>query len=129
MKRLLIVVLLALAILAYSQDIIDTNSVVFAWDSVTTLIDGSDIPSGDIVEYEVYYAYPDQRDNSTLVGRTNELQYTVTFAGEGIYILGVRAVRITDMGEVYSVMAWSDEYDWMVRYLKAPSKPSGLGVR
>jgi hypothetical protein len=125
MKKLAILLLFVASLLP-AQEIIDTNSVVIAWDPVTELADGTPVPVEDQISYRVYRAPKGDRETPEYIDQTESLQYTVTFLEEGIYELGVSAVRTTDIGQTESTIAWSEDYGFIIRYLRAPLPPEGL---
>jgi hypothetical protein len=127
MKRFAILLLFVTSLLP-AQDIIDTNSVVIAWDAVTMLTDGTVIPPEDTLEYEIVMAPRGDRTSLTILGRTPDLFYTVTFVNEGMYEVGVRAIRTTTSVETESVLTWSEDSGFVIRHLLAPEPPGGLRV-
>jgi len=76
----------------FGQTFYTPDQATIAWDATTTLNNGSAIPAGDIVQYEIYLS--NDGLTGTKVGTTSLLQYTLTFTGEGIFFVGVAARRI-----------------------------------
>jgi hypothetical protein len=107
-----IITLSALVLFAgcpWAQTVRYINSGTVAWDPVDKLTDGSAIPAGDVVEYEVYRAaYPDGPE--MLLATVTESLYRFTSPDDRTaYALGVRAKRTTDGGATvtYSGISWS----------------------
>ena len=85
------------------------NQRTVAWDAVTTLEDGTPLPEGSTVSYEVFYAKEDKTGQMSL-GITSATSFTVTLPAEGKYIIGVQAIRnIVGVDPIRSTMAWSDD--------------------
>lgn len=116
MKRLIVVLAIALLFVCSTVGAVEwkkTNQATVAWDAVTTLVDGSAIPAGDVLKYRVYLANaqtdPDKA-NPALLGETDQLEYLITLNTEGRYWVGVQTVRYDSAGvelEV-STINWSD---------------------
>lgn len=91
-----------------------TNQATVAWNAVETLIDGSPLPAGSIIKYEVYLANattdPQKTNPVKLTDPAiSELEYTLTLNSEGKYFVGVCAVRFDGEIEVgRSEINWSD---------------------
>ncbi len=113
------------------------NQNTVAWDAVTTLDDGSAIPTDNTVEYAVFLVNSDtdpQKQNPAMVWRGPGTSTLITLNTEGQYWVGVKAYRMlgdgTEVGE--STISWSDDpgstndNDWGLRYFLAPAKPGGL---
>lgn len=89
------------------------NEATVAWDGVTTLVDGSAIPEGDLVRYKVFVAEPGKKDEKQHMGETELLEFKVGVPGEGNWFVGVMAIRYRLIDEEMinlgkSVIAWSD---------------------
>jgi hypothetical protein len=116
--------------LSIAQEVQYTNQITIAWDPVISLADGSPIPAGDVITYEIFN--PDE-----LIGETTELQYTVTFDHEGEYIVGVRTKRqVTSTGDiVYSEINYSDQNGestpdpFVVRFIKPVQMAKNLRLQ
>ena len=73
--------------------------------------------------------------NADLQGETSELTFTLTFTVEGEYVIGVRTVRTTPIGVVYSEINWSDVNGvstpdpFVVRYIVPIPEPEGLRLQ
>ena len=96
MKKFLMVLLLVGIFFSannvLAQTLYPPDQATIAWNAVTTLNNGSVIPTGDTVQYEIYLS--NDGLTGTSVGTTSLLQYTLTFTGEGIFFVGVGARRI-----------------------------------
>jgi len=115
-----------------------TNQATLAWSPVTTLGDGSAIPPGDLVSYEVFMV-PEGGNKLTervLMGETVDARFVVTFVDEGRYFLGVLAKRYkSETIFSYSTVSWSDNPVVVVEgktfgiiYFQAPAGALGLEV-
>lgn len=116
MKRWLMIAMVAvlsLAALSMKANAITwkvANQVTVAWDAVTTLTDGTLIPAGSTVQYQIY-ARVDPAGTAVASGSPlTVLQALVTFAVEGFYDIGVKAQRLVG-GQVVSesVISWSND--------------------
>lgn len=90
------------------------NEARVAWDAVTKLTDGSDVPEGDLVRYKVFVAEPEKKDEKFELGETELLEFKVGIPKEGKFYAGVQALRyrlideeLTELSR--SIISWSDE--------------------
>jgi hypothetical protein len=117
---------------AHSQTIIEANAVQVAWDEVTTLDNGDPIPTGSIIAYEVFVAPSDDKAAAVSQGEVTGTSYTVQLPGEGVFVVGVRTVRVVDSVRYESEINWSDENGaatpdpFLVRLYLPPAIPTGL---
>lgn len=85
-----------------------TNQATIGWNAVT-------IDEG-AVEYELFLidaAYETAKNDPSVIGRTDLLEYTLTITDQGKWLCGVRAVKIIDGADVAkSEIAWSDVADY-----------------
>jgi hypothetical protein len=124
---------------AYSIEWKAANQVTVQWDAPTTLVDGSPIPAGAIIMYEVYLANavtdPGKTNPTNLTPNApiSDLSMVITLAVEGKFYVGVKAVRVEN-NETLSVseINWSDANGaatpnpfGLVHYL-APAAPGNL---
>ena len=139
---LIIVFIVFLSSLSFAQtNWITANQLTVGWDAVIVLEDGNAIPAGSKVVYEVFTK--DWKDSSGTtvqsIGKTEDTIYTVTFAQEGRYFIGVKAIRedVTN-NEVLSesVISWSDNPDYVYeqnifgsRYFLAPGQAKKLNIK
>ena len=106
------------------------NQVTVAWDAVTTLTDGTPIPAGSTIQYQVYIR-TDPTGNPLASGNPiTATQALVTFAAEGFYDIGIKAQRVVS-GQVISesTVAWSNDplvaqggNDFGVQYYLSPGE-------
>jgi len=116
-----------------------TNQVTVAWTPVATLMDGSGIPAGDLVSYEVFTSPEagDKLSDKVKIGETPDTAFVITFETEGRFFLGVAAVRIrNDIKISYSSISWSDNpvavkdgKTFGIIYFRAPAGALGLEVK
>jgi len=125
--------------ICFPLDWTTANQVTVAWTPVITLADGSVVPPGDEIFYEVY-SVPETGDKNldkVFIGETNETEYVVTFAEEGCYFIGVRSARVRDVKKIsVSGFSWSDEpaavkngVTFGVVYFIAPASADDLEVK
>jgi len=125
--------------ICFCLDWTTANQVTVAWTPVTTLADGSAIPPGDQILYEVYFV-PETGDKSIdgiFIEETNATEYVVTFVKEGRYFIGVRSARLRNAEKIsVSGFAWSDDpaavkngVTFGVVYFIAPGRPGGMEVK
>lgn len=111
MKKLFIIfAILLITSFANAQIWYDANQVTFAWDAVTTLSDGSPLPSGNTIKYQVY-SKPNSVATGTKVGsEITATQLLISFTTEGSYFLGVESLRYsgTTLLSKSPTAAWSD---------------------
>ena len=112
MKKLLITIAILLcATVASAQTWHTANQGTFAWDAVTQLSDGTNVPAGDIVKYQAYKRLsPALPTAGEKVGsEITTLQQTVSFTTEGGYFVGASAIRYVGADRIgESPVAWSD---------------------
>ena len=104
-----IMVVLAVSIVfAYAP--VYTNQITIAWDAVTTLATGDPwVSIGDSIAYDVVIKKL-PAGTEQMIGRTSNLQMTITIPAQGEWAVGLRAVRIFPDGtEVPSATTWSTE--------------------
>lgn len=149
MKKLLVgslcLLMLLFSVPAMAQTWFTANQVTVGWDAVTTLDDGSPLPTGDTVQYRVYLvnAITDpSKTNPTEVttAAITELEYTMTLGVEGKYFVGLLSERIVSGagGEVIpaNAIAWSDDpavakdgNTFGVQYFIPPAGVTGMEPR
>lgn len=109
------------------------------WDAVTTMADGSPITAGQTVSYQVFlgdYPIPEgqnrnDRQQYMLLATITDTTYTISFPGEGVYLVGVRSVRTISGADVVSSISWSDDpivalIPWYYVFAMAYAQPMGL---
>ena len=138
MKKIFFVVLfivLACSVSAHGQTWYTTNQATVSWNAVTTLSDGSAIPAGDTIRYQLYLRIGTSGNGAAYGAETASTQATVTFTAEGAWFIGIKALRYVagetaPVGE--SVISWSsdagatDNAPFGIRYYAAPGSPGGL---
>jgi hypothetical protein len=134
----LIVVLLAFALIvpgarAQSMNWKTTNQITVAWDAVTTMNDGSAIPSGSTVQYQVYIRTDPSGTPAQAGSPVTATQATVTFSTEGSFDVGVSAQRMVSSSMVSeSPISWSNDpaatnnNPFGVKYWKVPAAPQNI---
>ena len=94
MKKLMLVLtalMLCGFMVAMAQDIHWANQITVEWDAPEFLIDGTPIPAGDVLSYNMYLR-PNGATTEPIVGASSVLEYTYTLP-EGIHEPGVSALR------------------------------------
>lgn len=122
--------------LAQAQIWYPANQKTVAWDAVTTMADGTALPTGSTVRYKVYIVSKTDtaKATPTEVGTSTTTSATITFTAEGQYFVGVKAERLISGAVVSeSAIAWSDSAaatgttgTFGVVFYKAPSAPVNL---
>jgi len=136
---LVVMFFIILVDICFCLDWTTANQVTVAWTPVITLVDGSVVPAGDQILYEVY-SVPETGDKSIdriFIGETNATEYVVTFVEEGRYFIGVRSTRVRTSEKIsVSGFAWSDDpaavkngVTFGVVYFIAPGEPGGMEVK
>jgi hypothetical protein len=115
--KALVLALLVPALLAFTPatapaavDWVSANQVTVSWDAVTTDTNGNPLPAAEI-RYVTFYANESDtaKANPVTVGTTTGVEQVFTFAGEGRFILGVRAERVQGTTVVATgPISWSD---------------------
>ena len=113
----LVLALLVPALLAFTAatapaaiEWVPANQVTVSWDAVTTDTNGNPLPAAEI-RYVTFYANESDtaKANPVTVGTTTGIEQVFTFAGEGRFILGVRAERVQGTTVVATgPISWSD---------------------
>lgn len=115
-----------------------TNQFTVQWDAVTTLSDGSALPSGSSIKYEIFLANADtdaNKTNPSLITATpiSGLSYTLTLNTEGRFLVGVRTLRFDSNNEraAESDIGWSDDINiapnpFGIYYVLIPAKVKNL---
>ncbi|MBA7494470.1 hypothetical protein ES702_05046 [subsurface metagenome] len=122
----------------FGMDWITANQVTLTWRAVTTMEDGSAIPEGDVVTYEVFLVPKtgDKIADRILKVETIETEATLTFDLEGLFFLGVRAVR-SKAGTrlISSKVSWTDNpgavMDGLTQgviFFRVPANPLDLEI-
>uniref|UniRef100_A0A6M3IGW2 Uncharacterized protein n=1 Tax=viral metagenome TaxID=1070528 RepID=A0A6M3IGW2_9ZZZZ len=103
----LVALLLLLPLNASAIEWRTANQVTVAWDAVTTLEDGTTIPAGSTVQYQVFIRV-DPGGTPVAGATTNATQAVITLATEGRFHVGIKAQRLVS-GQVVSesLIAWS----------------------
>lgn len=141
MKRvfLIIIACLLLAGVAYTDEWHPTNQATVRWDAVTALSDGSPVPAGDLVTYQLFTRSVQTGIEASVGPPVSTIESTITFTIEGDYHIGIRAIRtVPPAGELpervfTSSMGWSsdpliakDGITFGVSYYLQPAGVSGL---
>lgn len=103
-KFAVLLVLIPLAAPVFAMDWVTANQLTVGWDPVTA--DGA-------ISYNVYTRNI-HTGTETLAGNTTETQFTVTFAQEGRFVIGVETVRVPEFETepiVSDLKTWSDSAD------------------
>ena len=103
MKKIILLILLMIPFLIAQQAVYD-NVVDIAWDAVAPDV-------GTTITYEIFYAPFQNQSSYTVVGETASLEYTISIADAGDWVVGIRTVRTIDATgqRQYSPINWSHE--------------------
>lgn len=144
MKKLFLTLILFFCLVgvAFAQNplkVIVPNQSTIEWEAVTILSDGTPIPTGEVVTYQIFlgpYPIPGGQDpndagNFTLKDSTSATTSTINFDSEGVYLAGVRAVRTIALVETYSDISWSSDpiisvTPWYYVFITPYAQPTGL---
>jgi hypothetical protein len=111
----------------------NANQGTLAWDAVTQLSDGTPIPEGSVIKYQVWRR-PYSISSGEKVGPEIEVtQLTITFSNEGSWLVGVQGVRWIENIPYTTDISWSDNAEvckngqtFGFRSFLAILKPAGL---
>jgi hypothetical protein len=128
---IILFIAIALPLIVNAFEWKQVNQVTIAWDPVETLGDGSALPPGSTIKYQVY-----TKDAAGIIAPKIEVDATqalLTFTTEGNYIVGVSTVRYVDGAKVSeSIINWSDTNGVMtpnpfgISSYQSPAMASGL---
>jgi len=126
--KYLILVLMFISVLAFGQQVVREATVEIEWNAVVDT---------EIISYDVVTAPRNDSTDITVKGNTSGLFYTVMFAAEGEYIIGVRTVKyIASVDEtLYAPINWSDVNGvytpdpFIVRYFTVPESIENLRLK
>ena len=136
MKRaiLLFALLLLVGLAGYGQATPHwANAAVVEWDAPTALSDGSPIPAGEVVLYDVLVAPMADRASFIAQSQVSVAESPVTAPGPGDWLVGVRSVRIIDEQQLPSTILWSDDPSnpepFFLRYALPYGEPGSIRFR
>ena len=120
MKRMILTLAMVFILglfLAFSAQAADSwktsNQVSIAWDPVTALTDGSPLPAGDVIKFDLFVRPDGDTGAGTKVTPTPIASTTgiIVFGAEGRWRVGVNALRYNAAGELLatSTTAWSSD--------------------
>jgi hypothetical protein len=130
LKRLWPLILLCTVLvvgLANAQTIHYANQATIAWDAVTKYQDGTNLPTGTVVKYEIYL----KDGTQTLLGETTATQFTVTLTDYLIHDVGVRSNITVGGTKYFSEVAWASVDGvppFVLQRYPAPAKVQNLKV-
>ena len=133
MKKLWIITLIMLLSFSFAmaQEIHWANQITVAWDAPEFLIDGTPIPTADVIAYNMYLR-PDGVASEPFIAVVSALEYTYTLP-EGIHEAGVSALRyIGGTGTPFeSDIAWSKDADppFLLGYGRTTEAVTGFRVQ
>jgi hypothetical protein len=118
------------------------NQSTVAWDPVTQTSDGTVIPAGDTMEYNLFLvkaASSDRNADKILKDTVTTTEYVFTFDQEGRWLAGIQAIRTPEASpedKKYSGIIWSDNADTTLVpkpfgfiYFATPADPGGFGPK
>jgi len=138
MKKLILMVLamVFVASISFSQVWYPANQKTIAWDAVTTLDDGSPIPTGETIRYQIYIVKEGQsKDTAINLGNATNTQFLVTLPNEGKWFVGIETERLDSAGVLInkSSVSWSDNTTYCqngetfgISFFRLPSQPQNL---
>ena len=122
-----IVILLGCLSVGWTQTVHYANQTTIAWDPVTKYQDGTTLPAGTVVSYEIYL----KDGTQTLLGLTTATQFTVTLTDYLIHDVGVRAGITISGTKYFSEVAWASVDGvppFVLQRYPAPAKVLNLRV-
>lgn len=136
---ILAIIGLVISLPAQAVDFTVVNQKAISWAPVTKTTEGTAIPTGDTIKYQVWLV-KDQAAKDTAVKVGPELDattYTITFTAEGRWLVGVESIRIPEASPTdirRAPITWSDSDDTALVpapfgfiYFEAPAQVGGLG--
>jgi len=138
MKRIILIglAIVFLASVSFSQVWYPANQKTVGWDAVATLDDGSPIPAGETVRYQIYIVKEGQsKDTKINLGNTVNTQFLVTLPAEGKWFVGVQSERLDATGVLItqSQIVWSEDPAYCqngetfgISFFRLPSQPKNL---
>lgn len=110
------------------------NQATIGWAPVLSLTDGTLLPSGTVVEYEVFSALLIDKSDMVSMGRTADYTKAITLTREGGNFIGVKAIRMSGEDAVSeSSISWSDNSavcangeDFGIQFYLIPAFPMGI---
>ena len=125
---IILIALLMISIsVAWAQTVHYANQSTIAWDAVTKYQDGTVLPTGTVVSYEIYL----KDGTQTLLGLTTSTQFTVTLTDYLIHDVGVRASITVGGTKYFSEVAWASVDGvppFVLQRYPAPAKVLNLRV-
>lgn len=137
----ILIIGLAFVVSAQAVDFTVVNQKAISWQAVTKTSEGTDIPAGDTIKYQVYLVLDGAaKDTAVKVGPELDVtEYTITFTNEGRWLVGVETIRIpADSPEDVrkAPITWSDSTDLTLVpapfgfiYFEPPAQAGGLGPK
>ena len=144
MKRSILLALLIVFFMTFNAMAIEwtvANQSTIAWDAVTKTSEGKDFQTGDVIKYQVYIVNQGAaKDTGVKIGaEVTALEYTITFPTEGVWLSGVKSIRIPGSSKTNiqeSTITWSDNTDTTLVpvpfgfiYFAPPARVGGLGPK
>ena len=111
------------------------NQATVGWTAPEGLQSGAPLPAGDRFAYRVYAKVQGEEEVAEqTTGPLYEQELTLTFTGEGRFLVGVRALRMRDDVELSrSPIVWSDNSEivaegqpWGILHYILPEHITGL---
>ena len=110
------------------------NQITVAWDAITTLDDGSPLPTGTTMQYQLYTRTDPSGPPVANGNAVTATQATVTFTTEGQFDIGLKAQRMVNAQVVAeSIIVWSNDPAVVQGgntfgdiYFRAPAAPKNM---
>lgn len=111
MKKLIVFLLLFFAPACFAQVWHPANQATVEWDAVTKRSDGSAIPAGDTVKYQVWSRLGTAGTPAKVGAEITATQLVISYSVEGRYFAGVQAIRypVGETAGVASAVSWSSD--------------------
>ena len=126
-RWLIIIAMMLVTIIGYTQTTYYANQVTITWDASTTYENGDLLPAGIDIYYDVYIR--EKGEEQIYLGETIEITYLITFPiVNKKYDIGVLAKYQIGTDWLYSSILWSIEEGWDVGFFVPASPPTNLRI-
>ena len=115
---------------AGAVDYLIANQLTLTWEATPP------VNEGESIEYAIYQAPASDKNAAVKLWQGPQLEYTVTFSDEGLWIFGIETYRIVDVDGTptavsNSAIGWSDDVivaptPFGVRYYLPPPMATGF---
>lgn len=127
LKIIIVIILILMFSIGYSQTTYYANQVTITWDAPTTYENGDPLPSELEMFYDVYIR--EKGGEQIFQVEVANPPYTITFpTSNRKYDIGVLAKYQVDTDWIYSTILWSIEEGWDVGFFVPVAPVSNLRI-